>query len=444
MLLSTFLRTHNNAAEEPIEEDLYEDVSPVPPVPSSPRPSRPVIPEVAPEDDIMIDEDIYEDTDDLLPQMAASEYQLPVTSSAPKLPDRNPGPPQPALPPRNAPPMQPALPPRNTGPPLPSRGQLPPPKAPPTAIPTTSAVEEELYDDIVVGGEPEPTVEDDTYDDVVVGGGADDENYDDVVVPGTEPITEEYYEDMAPGQSSPQEEYMIMEHGEANESDGELYVDVEPEHLPPPAPTTPSPTPPKASSSPKPKAPSTFSRMFAGKKTTSPVQVAHSGQVSYRAPKKTKFEEKYAKIEDTNLLVYKSSSDKKHQEKLPLSDCALELGSTEAGAGEYAIRLTKSGKVHHFSFSSQVDQDGWVEVLKKLVKYAPVDLGEQQVYQTTQDHIAEADDQLTFKKGSFIRLISKDNETIWYGQLGNDAQVFNGKTGKFPAEKVVLADDLYI
>ena len=430
---------------------MYEDVSPAPPVPSSPRPNRPFIPEVPPEDDFIIDEDIYEDTDDLLPPV--SEYQQPVTSTVPKLPDRNPNAPQPALPPRNAPPTQPALPPRNapptqqslpprpTGPPLPARGQLPIPKAPPTVAPT-SADDEELYDDIVVGGD-EPVIEEDTYDDVVVGGtgGEVEENYDDVVVAGKEPITEEYYEDMAPGQTSPQEEYMIMDHGD-EESDGELYVDVEPEHLPPPA-TTPSPTPPKTSTSPKPKVGSIFSRMFAGKKTAS-AQVVHSGQVSYRAPKKTKFEERYAKVEDTNLLVYKTSSDKKHQEKVPLSDCALELGSTEAGAGEHALRVTKGGKVHHFSFKGKEELGSWVDVLKKLVKYAPVELGEQQVYQTTQDHIAEADDQLTFKKGTFVRLISKDNESIWYGQLGNDAQVFDGKTGKFPAEKVVLADDLYI
>ena len=273
---------------------------------------------------------------------------------------------------------------------------------------------------------------------MVIGG--DDDTYDDVVV-NEEPITEDFYEDMTPGQESLQEDYVVMEHGEGevDDDDGELYVDVEA----PPTITTPTPPTPK-SASPKTKpANSTFSRMFGGRKG-SHVLTVHSGQLSYRAPKKTKFEEKFATIEETNMLVYKTSSDKKHQEKIPLGECALELGSKEAGAGEHALRITKGGKVHHFSFKSQQDESGWVEVLKKFVKYAPVSAGEQQVYQATEDHIAETTDEITFKKGSYIRLISKDNEAVWFGQLGNEALVFDGNTGRFPAEKVMLAEDMYI
>ncbi len=438
--------TPHTAEGELIEEDLYEDVASLPPVPNSPRPSRPFIPEVRPEDDIIIDEDIYEDTDDFnLPQ--ASEYQLPVVSTAPQLPGRNPAI-LPGLPPRNSPLAQPSLPPRNPGPPLPSRGSLPSkplppmiaaPKLPavlppipkePASIPTTNSDDEDLYDDVVVP----INADEDNYDDVVLGG--DDDTYDDVVI-NEEPITEDFYEDMTPGQ---QQDYVVMERGDGNiddDDDGELYVDVEP-------PTITTPTPPPKSASPKTKPPnSTFSRMFAGRKG-SHVLTVHGGQLSYRAPKKTKFEERFATIEDTNMLVYKTSSDKKHQEKIPLGDCALELGSKEAGAGEYALRVTKGSKVHHFSFKTQEDESGWVEALQKLVKYAPVKAGEQQVYQATEDHIAETTDEITFKKGSYIRLISKDNEAVWFGQLGNEASVFDGNTGRFPAEKVILAEDMYI
>ena len=419
----------------------------MPPVPNSPRPSgRPTIAEISPEDDIIIDEDIYEDADDFnIPVAPPSEYQTPVAFVAPKLPERNPSPAHPKLPPRNAPITQPSLPPRNTGPPLPSRGSLPakppPPKLaavkPPASIPYTKAEDEELYDDVMI-----QNADEENYDDVVAtgGGDGDEDLYDDVVT--NEPINEEFYEDMTPGQE--QEDYVVMEHGEGEEDDddGELYVDVD-APIPPPTMITPTPTPPpQKSASPKNKS-KTFSRMFASRKS-SHVETVHSGNLSYRAPKKTKFEEKYAAIEDTNLLVFKSSSDKKHQEKIALSESALELGSTEAGAGDYAIRITKGGKVHHFSFKSQADQDAWVNVLKKLVKYAPVNRGEQQVFQASEDHIAETSDELTFKKGSYIRLISKDNEVVWYGQLGNEALVFDGATGKFPGCKVMLAEDMYI
>ncbi len=426
---------------EPIEEDLYEDVSTLPPVPNSPRPGRPMIAEVSLEDDIMIDEDIYEDTDDLiLPQV--SEYQTPVISAVPKLPDRNPSA-QPKLPPRNAPAAatQPNRLPRNAAPPLPSRGGIPAKPAapkPPAPISPTAVEDEDLYDDVLGQNN---AVDEDTYDDVVAPGGDDEDLYDDVVA--QEPITEEFYEDMTPGQEQEQEDYVAMELGGEieDDDDGELYMDVD-APLPPgmTVPTIATPTPPPKSASPKGK---TFSRMFAGRKSTHS-ETVHSGHLSYRAPKKTKFEEKYAIIEDTNLLVYKTSSDKKHQEKISLGDCALELGSTETGAGDYAIRVTKGGKIHHFSFKNQADQQGWVEVLKKLVKYAPVERGDQQVYQATEDHIAETPDELTFKKGSYIRLISKDNEAVWFGQLGNEALVFDGATGKLPADKVMLAEEMYI
>lgn len=416
------------------DEDLYEDVSAPPPIPGSPRPSRPDLPEVPIEDDFLIDEDIYEDTDDL----DLSRFSAPLSSSpstAPSLPDRNPPKidniPQPKLPPRNVPTSssvpQPQLPPRNA-PALPSRDSLPKPAAP---IPTTTVDDEEIYDDIV------PAADEETYDDVVVApDGIEEDTYDDVVV-GAEPITEEYYEDMVPGAvDGPQEDYVVMEHG--GDDGDDLYVDVD--HEPPPPKIV---TPPPATS--KPVKSGTFSLGFSGKSKAAALLLM-GGSVSYRAPKKSKFEEKHATVEDTALLVYKTSTDKKHQEKIALSDCGLELGSTEAGAGEFAFRVSKGSKVHHFSVKTKKDLDNWLGVLTKLVKYAPVtvDHGDQQIYQASQDHIAETDGELTFKKGSFIRLISKESESLWLGQLGNEAQVFDGKTGKFPSDKVTLAEDLYI
>ena len=412
------------------EEDLYEDVGAPPPIPGSPRPSHPALPEVPVEDDFIIDEDIYEDTDDLnLPGYPSPRSSSPYT--APSLPDRNPpkvdNTPQPKLPPRNAPTApQPQLPPRNA-PTLPPRVDLPKSVAP---IPTVAAEDDEIYDDIV------PAADEETYDDVVVAPDAiEEDTYDDVVV-GAEPITEEYYEEMVPGMvDGPQEDYVVMEHGPDDGDD--LYVDVD--HEPPP-PKIQVVSPPVETA--KPIKSGTFSR----KSKVTPPLLLMSGSVSYRGPKKSKFEEKHATVGDTSLLVYKTSTDKKHQEKIPLSECGLELGSTETGAGEFAFRISKGSKVHHFSVKSKTEQEEWVGVLAKLVKYAPVKVnhGEQQVYETSQDHIAEADGELTFKKGSFIRLISKETESMWLGQIGNEAQVFDGKTGKFPSDKVVLVEDLYI
>jgi len=65
-------------------------------------------------------------------------------------------------------------------------------------------------------------------------------------------------------------------------------------------------------------------------------------------------------------------------------------------------------------------------------------------FEATEDHIGEGEDQLTFKKGTYIRLITQTSGDMWIGQIGNDAQVFNGKIGKFPTSKVVVVEDMYV
>jgi hypothetical protein len=386
------------------------------------------------------------------------------------------------LPPRNAPP-------KNSGPSLPPRGakqdpqqyEQTPPTRPPSKLPAKAPAkapapvpdvgDEEIYDDVIPGGDDQDAEIEETYDDVIVGeNDIMEETYDDVVsattsAPGQtkepEPITEEFYEDMVPGGpgDGPQEDYVVMEPGEDIGGE-ELYVDVD---TPIPARTTiAAASQPKAiereatenkgANSPRVKS-GTFSRMFKTK-PVSPLPdrkaggQGHSGTMSHKAPKKNKFEERWAVVDGNFLIIYKNSSAKSHQEKLPLSECGLDMGSPDVGPGDHAFRITARGdRVHHFKVKAKLDFDKWVTIIKGLTKYAPIETvqrGEQQVYQALEDHIGESAGELTFKKGTYIRLISKDADNEWVGQIGNEAQVFEGKIGKFPMDKVSLAEDLYI
>ena len=309
------------------------------------------------------------------------------------------------------------------------------PAPPPTAgddelyddVVVETAEVEEMYDDVVIG-EGGGAVEEEMYDDVVVegGGAVEEELYDDVVTTsGVE--QDEFYEDMVPGKSP--DPYVTLEKkGGAEPDEGDdLYVDVD---------EPPKPQKPAASKS------GTFSRML--NKKTGKTPGAMSGAVSYKAPKKSKFDSKWAVISGSSLLIHKSASDKKSQDKIPLGECKLEYGSTEAGAGKFAFHLSKGDKVYHLSFKEAGELEEWLGVVKGLVKYAPVDAGDQEVYVAKEDHIGDSDQEITFKKGTYIRLISVLSPKLWVGQIGTEDQVFEGKTGKFPAHKVELAEDLYM
>lgn len=448
-----------------IAEDLYEELEPdyIPPVPDSPRPPRASIPPPV-QDDFFIDEDIYEDTDDILPAMPTP---TPTTNQAPSLPNRNPPTASvtsqaPSLPSRNPPKKSssppPSLPPRSAGP---SKSPGLPPRNSPTksvtlkpqmAVPPAAA-EEELYDDVILGGDDVTAEIEETYDDVVSpgnGGAVEDDLYDDVVATTSGvAIQDEFYEDMAPGAL---DSYVTMErNGEEADQGEELYVDVD-EPLAHTLSVGKKP-PPKQQDPPKQSNTKTFSRMFQKKHTASEVKTGLSGQLSYKAPKKSKFDEKWAVIDGSNLLIYKTSSDKRSQDKIALGECRLELGSTEAGAGRFAFHLFKGDKVHHFSLREATELEEWVGVVKGLVKYAPVEVKgagsvsggsmEQEVYHAKEDHIAETGGGLTFKKGTYIRLITRESDDVWVGQIGTEDQVFEGKIGQFPASKVQAAEDVY-
>ena len=379
----------------------------------------------------------------------------------PALPGRNPPKidtaPVPSLPPRNP------LPPKNTGPTLPPRGskdepqqyETSRPKAKlPAKAPPPDIGGEEIYDDVIPAGNDQDDEMEETYDDVIVGEADEaEETYDDVVsvtkpaAPEPEPITEEYYEDMVPGGAQePQEDYVLMEPGE-DVGGEELYVDVD---TPIPARTIAQPKPVEpVANSPRATKSGTFSRMFKNKPASPQLaRKGQSGTIHHKAPKKSKFEERWAVIDGNFLIIYKNQSAKSHTDKLPLSECGLDLGSPDVGPGEHAFRIsTKGDKIHHFKVKTLPEHDKWVGVIKGLTKYAPVDALDrsdlQQVFQAVEDHIGESEGELTFKKGTYIRLISKDaNE--WVGQIGNEAQVFEGKIGKFPMSKVTVAEDLYI
>lgn len=446
-------------------EDLYEELETdfIPPIPDSPRPSRPNIPPVSQADDFLIDEDIYEETDDFLPTMPLPQSPQ---HAAPSLPDRNPSKklltsPPPSLPPRSAPSASPGLPPRNASSKTASHAPRSnettnaankKPVAKPAAS-TPAAEDDELYDDVIVGQNDAEI--DELYDDVVAQDTGEapieEDMYDDVVATTTGvPISDEFYEDMAHGSL----DYVTMEKKEEEPEPGEeLYVDVD-------EPVAQSPSLSRKSVTQSPslaidvqksnsKGTGTFSRIF-NKRGSSGTKL--SGMVSYKAPKKSKFDDKWAVIEGSSVIIYKSSTDKRSQDKIALGECRLELGSTEAGAGKFAFHLSKGEKVYHFSLKEATDLEDWVTTVKGLVKYAPVEAkgggdavasDEQETYQAMEDHIADTDEEITFKKGTYIRLISKDSASLWVGQIGTEEQVFEGKTGKFPANKVELAEDLY-
>ena len=256
-----------------------------------------------------------------------------------------------------------------------------------------------------------------------------------------EPIQDEFYEDMAPGTPNTPDPYVTME-TKGEEEDEELYVDVEE-----PAAVQPNKKPqqkqPDTARQTSSKS-STFSRMFHKKSVSG--KAGLSGSLSYKAPKKSKFEEKWGAVEGTSLLIYKSSSDKRSQDKISLAECKLEIGSKEAGAGKHAFRLNKGDKTYHFSFKEATDLDEWVGVVKGLVKFAveAKGAGGEEVFEAKEDHIGDGDGDLTFKKGTYIRLIHRESDDVWVGQIGTEDQVFEGKIGKFPPDKVQLAEDLYI
>ena len=401
----------------------------------------------------------------------------------PSLPPRNEpavaAAPVPSLPPRSGPGGKPAKPPSPldyevTPPNIGAKPKSKMPVRPPIAATTADDEDQDLYDDVVAGevggGESE-----EMYDDVVVGEqDLGEELYDDVMMTsglpvtnsnssskpapaaaGSEPICDEFYEDMAPtGVSS--DPYVALEKNKEEECEpgDELYMDVDMDEQPPPPQVQKVQTtiPAKPSS---PRISSPFSKIKKGGGSSSNTNRGLvSGSISYKAPKKYKFDERWGCVEGTNLLVFKSSSDKRHQDKVALGDCRLDIGSTEAGAGKFAFSLSKGDKYYHFSLRSQADVDSWVGVIKGIVKYAPVespptDNGagpeeELEVFQAREDHIADTDGELTFKKGTIIKLIDRPSKDMWYGQIGNESQVFTGKTGKFPAHKVEIAEDLYI
>ena len=347
-----------------------------PPVPSSPRPSNSPVP-----DDIIIDEDIYEDTDDY--QHGFNTHESPVHSAPPPaLPDRNPQKPNsaaPSLPPRKLPTKStgPALPPRSGGNHEPQQYEetAPSPKLPAKAPakpppPEPEDMGEDIYDDVVPGGAGDVVGEE---DDVM------EETYDDVVLDTKEkgkepePITEDYYEDMVPGVADGPEEYLAVEPGAREDIGGEeLYVDVDtpPPQAPPTIDRVKHVEVEKTTSSPKSKPSGTFSRMFKGK-TSSPQpdrKVSHSGTISHKPPKKHKFEERWVVVEGNFLIISKNSTAKSHQEKLPLSECGLDMGSPDVGPGEHAFRITARGdRVHHFKLKAKLDLDKWVTILKGTV-----------------------------------------------------------------------------
>ena len=413
--------------------DLYEEVDrPAPPLPASPRPLHKPPADTFTDFQDMAGEDIYEEFDDVIQQddRSASFSAEP----APSLPPRNElKEPIPKLPPRNSPASSPSLPPRGIAKNLAQQYETTITTKPPPRPPSPENVEE-LYDDVVVKG-----------DEV-------EEAYDDVVhQPQNTDGPEQCYEDMSPVPNQtdgPQEDYVIMEPGQ--EGDEELYDEViadapahaigRGKHV-----SESNSSPIHAPTEKEKDRVSTLSRMFGGKKSSVPSAKLHSGKLSYKAPEKPKFKEEWCAVEGTVLQFYRSSFDKKAHDSLPINECSLSIGSTEAGAGEFTFRLMKGDTLHLFNAKSKEILNGWIAVLKGIVKSAVLDVPvPDQVYRAIQDHIAETKDQLTFKKGTFIRLISKDSVVTWTGQLGSESQVFDGAVGKFPCNKVEEAEELYI
>ena len=476
--------------------ELYEpidgpDGGVVPAPPASPRPMRHSEPTESPEP---IEEDIYEEFDDVLPSRI--EPEPPVIPALPPprenkhmptLPPRNEpkAAASPVLPPRNAP-ISPNIPPKGVpatakskflskGVPVTEKSKLPqklrklPPDPMEYEVATTSPksarapkpppidTAEELYDDVV---HPETEACDELYEDVVAAPDAPEENYDDVVMSPSGGVIEETYDDitgamqsdenytaMSPGEG-PTEEYVVMEPGEDGD-EGELYMEVDP-NLPPPHAlgqrtlSSVAKKPPIGGTG---RNVGTFAKMFGGQtRGTLKDAPSHAGHLGYRPPGNMRFREEWCVLEGPALQFFRNTSDKRFYEKLSVTECDLSLGSKEAGAGKFAFRLAKAGKTYHFSTKGKAELDGWIAALRSVVKSAPpaVGVGDRVILLAIEDHIAESDNELTFKKGTHILLVSKDSTTLWTGQIGDKDRVFSGKKGKFPAAKVDPAEDLYI
>ena len=304
----------------------------------------------------------------------------------------------------------------------------------------------------------QPQEDDELYEDVVgpQGGAVADEGgeelYEDIVSPPQQtPQVEELYDDVVGGtagsptedytimdpQGGPSEEYVLMERG-PEEHEPEVYCEVD-QDTPSHAPINSLSLPPKGTS----KTPA------GGTKITKPPPPAtyvpkHAGTLSHKAPKKSRFYEEWCAVEGTTLCTYKSQKDKRSVEKLSLSE--FDMAYSPGKDGKFAFRLTKGDKVHHFNPTSKEELTTWISTLRGLAKSATLELpsGEPEVYETTADHTAESDEQISFKAGAYIRIISRVTSDFWIGQLGNNPEVFSGKIGKFPASKVTLAEDLYI
>ena len=301
-----------------------------------------------------------------------------------------------------------------------------PTKAPaPLPLSVPSEEDAELYDDVVLDGNG--LVVEEMYDDVLTGGGdVEEELYDDVLTIAAdnndESLSDECYEDMTPG--SFVDSY-------TNE-DGELYVDVN-----------------ESSTSLKNKM-LEKSKMFKKSSiSTGNSSVALSGNFGYKAPKKSKFEERWGVVEGNYLVIYKTSSDKRSQDKLPLGECQFDIGSTEAGAGKFAFSLSRGDKFYHISLRSKAELNKWVGALKGMVKKATGKYGcgngeERQIYEATEDHIANSSGELTFKTGTLINLLEKKSTDMWFGQITDKSLKSEGKKGMFPISKVQIAnEDLY-
>ncbi len=414
-----------------------------PAVPASPRPAHriPSIPEAEDFQD-MAGEDIYEEFDD--PPPSSLSASLP-PALPPNHPTAQPDEPPPSLPPRPSPSLPPRGIPVKPKPPV-QAYEIASPKVtvPPSSLPLPTE-DDELYDDIEVPKDVQEVEEE--YDDITSPVVDEvEEAYDDVVT--TSSLTPEMYEDMAPAPATKDGPYVIMAPGQEEDEDGELYCEVDE----PPLHTGTllgslkgdAKSPSKGDKS------STFSRVFnkgkSSSSSTSTAKGSHSGHLAHCPPGKTKSKDQWCVVDGNQIQLFKNASDKRPQDKLVLADCDLEVVTGGVEAGQFAFRLMKGGKGHTFTAKSKEELESWIGAVKGLVKSAILALQqtEQGVYQATEDHIAEDDSQLTFKKGTYIKLVGMDNEDVWTGQLGNEAQIFAGKVGQFPANKVEIAEDLYI
>ena len=349
----------------------------------------------------------------------------------PSLPAR----PSPSLPPRNSPVPSPKT------PQAVSKSPAPPPSQPDDGA-------EELYEDVVAP--PTSTANDvaeEMYEDIVAptvaqggGDGELEELYEDVVsAPAETKEAESPTEDYTEMDLGPAEEYVLMEKPQGEE-ELEVYCEVDP-NSPPHAPVNSLSLPAKSVAKP---AAAAASKIM---KPPPPASYTprQSGNLSHKAPKKSKFYEEWCAVEGTNLCMYKSQKDKRTTEKLSLSE--FDMAYSPAGKEEkFAFRLAKGDKVHHFTPGSKGELTSWITALRGLAKSATLELpsGEPEIYKATVNHSAESDEQISFKAGAYIRVISQDSSDFWIGQLGSSSEVFTGKIGKFPASKVSLAEDLYI